>query len=389
MAKLIFHVDVNNAFLSWTSVKLLSESHDMEDPRLIPSVIGGDEELRHGVVLAKSTPAKKYGIVTGESLMEAKRKCPFIQVYSPDRAWYKKQSDAFYSILLRYSDIVERASIDECFIDMSAFYKEAIETADEIREIIKKELGFTVNVGISDKKVLAKIASDFSKPDKTHTLYSYEIEEKLWPLPVGTLLFAGPATVKKLNSIGINTVGDLALADPKYIESTLKSQGIMLQKYAKGQDNSEVKAKREENKGYSASITMKEDVRTEGDAAEILRSLCDELTERMRSDRKYAKSIAVTIRYSDFITVSHQCTMTKASDISKEIYPYIIKLFREKWNHNPIRLLGIALGNLSNDKFGQYSLFESEEGYEKSKKAEIMADTLKKRFGKNSIKRGI
>ena len=140
MAKLIFHVDVNNAFLSWTSVKLLSESHDMEDPRLIPSVIGGDEELRHGVVLAKSTPAKKYGIVTGESLMEAKRKCPFIQVYSPDRAWYKKQSDAFYSILLRYSDIVERASIDECFIDMSAFYKEAIETADEIREIIKKEL---------------------------------------------------------------------------------------------------------------------------------------------------------------------------------------------------------------------------------------------------------
>ena len=387
--KLIFHVDVNNAFLSWTAVKLLSEDPKAEDPRLIPSVVGGDESRRHGVVLAKSTPAKAYGIVTGESLMEARRKCPFIRIYPPDRAFYRRCSDSFYEILRRYTDIVERASIDECFADMSAYPSaDPLELALEIRKTVSTELGFTVNVGISDSKVLAKIASDFSKPDKTHTLYRSELREKLWPLPVSSLLFVGPSTVKKLNGLGVRTVGDLASCDRDFIKRSLGAQGAMLLRYALGEDDSEVRSQREPNKGYSASVTLERDITDIQEAEPVLLRLCEELSERLRKDELYARTVTVTIRYADFVTVNHQAGSKNATDLTRDIYRAARKLFSEKWNGRPVRLIGVGLSNLCREKYSQYSLFEDTDSYDKNKKAEETADLIKKRFGEAMLVRG-
>ena len=243
MNKVIFHIDVNSAFLSWEAVYRLAHRGETLDLRTIPSAVGGDMALRHGIILAKSLPAKKYGIQTGETLLEAQRKCPGLVLVPPHYNLYEQCSRAFMEILQEYSDIVEQYSIDEAFVDMSTschLFGSPVETATLIKDRIREELGFTVNIGVSCNKLLAKMASDFQKPDKVHTLYPEEIESKMWPLSVSDLFFVGRATTKKLFSVGIKTIGDLAAADPVWLRTILKKQGDIIWGFAHGVDCSPV-----------------------------------------------------------------------------------------------------------------------------------------------------
>ncbi len=263
MEKIIFHIDVNSAFLSWEAVYRLAHCGEQLDLREAVSAVGGDTSLRHGIILAKSIPAKKYGIRTGEAIWQAKEKCPGLILVPPNYGLYERCSAAFMDILREYSDVVEQYSIDEAFIDMSAschLFGTKEEAARQIRERIREELGFTVNIGISSNKLLAKMASDFRKPDRVHTLYPEEIQRKMWPLPVSELFFVGRATAKKLFSMGIRTIGELAVADPAWLKEILKKQGEVIWAFANGIDLSPVSAIPAANKGYGNSTTIPFDV---------------------------------------------------------------------------------------------------------------------------------
>ena len=217
--RIIFHVDVNNAFLSWTAVKLLKEGYDT-DIRTISSVIGGDEAKRSGIVLAKSPVAKKFGIVTAETLYSARKKCSFVKVFPPDYAWYYEQSRLFHDYLKQYTPNVEKYSVDEAFLDLSGMhyiYDDYEKLAYKIKNDIKEMFGFTVNVGIANNMLCAKMASDFEKPDKVHTLYDEEVKNKMWPLPIRDLFMVGRSTSSALEKLGIHTIGDLANTDISFL----------------------------------------------------------------------------------------------------------------------------------------------------------------------------
>ena len=215
--RVIFHIDVNSAFLSWEAVYRLYHLGGTVDLRKEVSAVGGDMAMRHGIILAKSIPAKKYHIKTGETILEARQKCPDLMLVPPNYRLYEQCSKAFMDILRKYSPSVEQYSIDEAFVDMTGTDKlwgSPMEAANRLKNEIRDTLGFTVNIGISENKLLAKMASDFEKPDRVHTLWKSEIRKKMWPLPVSDLFFVGRATAKKLFSLGIQTIGQLAQADP-------------------------------------------------------------------------------------------------------------------------------------------------------------------------------
>jgi len=382
-------VDVNSAFLSWEAVRRISMGE--EDIRLIPSAIGGDRTKRTGVILAKSIPAKKYGIVTGEPVASALRKCPSLFLAKPDHLLYERNSRAFTEICKRYAPVVEKFSIDECFLDMTGtelLYPDPIRTAYEIKDTIRDTLGFTVNIGIGSNKLLAKMASDFEKPDKVHTLFSDEIEEKMWHLPVGELFTIGSATAEKLKRSYILTIGDLARADIGLIRSLIGNKiGEHLHNYANGIDTSPVLSEPEEPKGYSISTTLEQDITTEEAAHGILLLLADSVSSRMRRDGQKAKCIGVTLRSGDFKDRSHQRRYEEATDITSEIFEASKMLFRELWDgRTPIRLIGLSLTALTREENTQISLFP-DESKEKARRVDKTIDDLRKRFGADTIMR--
>jgi DNA polymerase-4 len=390
MERLIFHVDVNSAYLSWEAVRRVSEGG--EDLRLVPAAIGGDPEKRTGVVLAKSIPAKKLGVKTGEPLSVALRKCPNLILARPDFRLYEKNSKAFMDICRSYAPVVEKASIDECFCDFSGtgyLYPDPIATAHELKDRIRDTLGFTVNVGISRNKLLAKMASDFEKPDKVHTLFPEEIQKKMWPLPVGDLFTVGGNTAAKLRRLRINTIGDLARTPLDTLQSQLGSKlGQQLHNFSNGIDDSPVLAEPEEAKGYSISTTMEEDV-TETDAAKrILLALADSVTARMRADGAHASCIAVTIRSNDFRNKSHQRQLDLPTDVTSEVYEIAAALFAELWDRQtPLRLLGLSLTNLVREEEAQMSLF-NDGSREKARKLDRAVDAIRGKYGSEVIGRG-
>ena len=279
MERQILHVDVNNAFLSWTAVEMLKQGSKI-DIREIPSVIGGDESRRAGIVLAKSQKAKMFGISTGETLYQARIKCPGLQVYPGNYKMYKQCSNQLYQLLLQYTDKIERFSIDECFLDMTngLMGDTLLNKAYEINKRVKKELGFTVNVGVAHNKLLAKMASDFTKPDKVHTLFEEEISSKMWPLPVSELLMLGRKTIPKLYNMRIKTIGELAKTDKQLLIKKFGKHGMMMWEYANGIDNSEVQYKYENPKGIGNSITLPEDINEMAKLEEILLALTEQVT---------------------------------------------------------------------------------------------------------------
>ena len=381
---------MNSAFLSWEATRRVSLGED--DIRLIPSAIGGDREKRTGVILAKSIPAKKYGIKTGEPVASALRKCPDLFLARPDFRLYEESSHAFISIVKEFAPVVEQVSIDECFADFSGthrIYPDPIALAHTIKDKIRNELGFTVNVGIGDCKLLAKMASDFEKPDKVHTLFRSEIPQKMWPLPVGDLFTVGAATADKLRHAKIMTIGDLANTEVARVQRLVgQKMGKHIHNYANGIDPSEVLAEPEEAKGYSISTTLEDDVKKADQAYPVLLALADSVTARIRSDGAKAYCVAVTIRDNSFKTRSHQRSLINPTDISKEVYQISKELFDELWDgFTPLRLLGIALTNITREETIQFSLFQ-DESREKARKIDKAKDALNAKFGSTTIVRG-
>lgn len=389
MQRLIFHVDVNSAFLSWEAAKRVKQG--LPDLREIPSCIGGDPKKRTGIVVAKSIPAKKYGIQTGEPMGMALQKCPDLVCVPSDFALYDRCSKAFKSICASYAPVMESFSIDEVFLDMTGtgqIYPDPVVTACEIKDRIYRELGFTVNVGISTNKLLAKMASDFEKPNKVHTLYPEEVPQKMWPLPVRDLLFLGKASEKKLVQNGIRTIGDLARANEKEIQMLLgEKAGHQLYLSANGIDDSPVKAQREEAKGISVETTFDEDIVSYEQIFPILLSQCDIVAARMRREGKKCNCVAVSFRTLEFKNKSHQRKLDNPTDVTNEIYQNVRQLFQESWSGQPLRLIGVALTGLTEDDFIQMSLFEDPKKREQQKKLDEAMDNIRKKFGNDKIGR--
>ena len=389
MQRLIFHVDVNSAFLSWEAAKRVKQG--LPDLREIPSCIGGDPKKRTGIVVAKSIPAKKYGIQTGEPMGMALQKCPDLVCVPSDFALYVRCSKAFKSICASYAPVMESFSIDEVFLDMTGtgqIYPDPVATACEIKDRIYRELGFTVNVGISTNKLLAKMASDFEKPNKVHTLYPEEVPRKMWPLPVRDLLFLGKASEKKLVQNGIRTIGDLARANEKEIQMLLgEKAGHQLYLSANGIDDSPVKAQREETKGISVETTFDEDIVSYEQIFPILLSQCDIVAARMRREGKKCNCVAVSFRTLEFKNKSHQRKLDNPTDVTNEIYQNVRQLFQESWSGQPLRLIGVALTGLTEDDFIQMSLFEDPKKREQQKKLDEAMDNIRKKFGNDKISR--
>lgn len=389
MSRLIFHIDVNSAFLSWESARRVKQG--LSDLRDIPACIGGDPKKRTGIVVAKSIPAKKYGITTGEPVAMALRKCPELVIVKSDFELYIKCSRAFKEICASYAPVMESFSIDEVFLDMtgtSLIYPDPIKTAHEIKDKIRDELGFTVNVGISTNKLLAKMASDFEKPDKVHTLFPEEIPTKMWPLSVRDLLFLGKAFEKKLTEAVIRTIGDMAHVSESEIQALLGNKaGHQLHQYALGIDESPVKAKPEEAKGFSVETTFNDDIVSVEQVLPILLEQCDVVTTRMRRKGKKCTSVSVTFRTLDFKNKSHQTTLSNATDMTDEIFRNAKKLFTESWKGEPLRLIGVALTNLTDESFEQLSLFEDNEKKERHRKLDATMDEIRQKFGNDKITR--
>ncbi|NLY68017.1 MAG: DNA polymerase IV [Tissierellia bacterium] len=380
--RIIFHIDVNSAYLSWEAVYRLQHGEKI-DLRKIPSVVGGDERKRHGIVLAKSIPAKEYGIVTGESLYSARQKCPNLTIVPPNYERYLKASNSMLSLLNEYSPLIQRFSIDEVFMDCSHLEDNFLKIAYEIKERIKKELGFTVNIGISTNKLLAKMASDFKKPDKVHTLFPEEIEEKMWPLPVGKLFMIGVKTQKKLNNRGIYTIGQLAKLDREYIYAWLKKPGLLIWKYANGIENSEVKNTSYAVKSIGNSTTTSYDVDNKKEAYMFLLAISEMVGMRARDLNLSGRVVSVSLKDNDFFSYSHQKKLNTATNSTKTIYETSKKLFNEMWNKKPIRRFNITLSELSSNEFCQLSLLEDYD--EKEEKLNRAIDKIRYKYGYNSI----
>lgn len=389
---IIFHIDVNSAFLSWTALARLREG-DSVDLREIPSIIGGDMAKRHGVVLAKSIPAKAYGIVTGEPVVNAFRKCPNLVSAAPDHTMYQQMSHSLMTYLSGICPDIEQVSIDECFMNytpVAAQYTSPEAAAHMIKDEVHKRFGFTVNVGISDRKVLAKMASDFKKPNLVHTLYSYEIEEKMWPLPVSSLFMCGHSSAETLRKLGILTIGELARADLKVIEAHLKSHGITLWKYANGQDASDVVPEPSKAKGIGNSTTVSADITERAEACKVLLQLAESVGKRLRTSNQLAGLVCTEIKYNNFKSVSHQMLLDTPTASTDTIYRKACALFDELWDGTPIRLLGVRTTKLvAADEPMQLNLFDyTAPVSEKQQRLDAALDNIRNRYGKDSIKRG-
>ncbi len=393
MDNIIFHIDVNSAYLSWSALDRLQKG-DSTDLRLIPAIIGGDMAKRHGVVLAKSIPAKAYGIVTGEPIVNAMRKCPDLYLESPNHELYHKRSKELMLLLSDICPDIEQVSVDECYMDytsVQSLFPSPLAAANQIRQKVYDTLGFTVNIGISDRKVLAKMASDFKKPNLVHTLFSYEIQEKMWPLPVSSLFMCGHSSVNVLHNLGIETIGELAQTDAAILSSHLKSHGILLWEYANGIDDSVVETVQAQAKGIGNSTTLKQDATTRKEACHVLLTLAESVAGRLRKAGQKAEMISVEIKYNTFKKVSHQTTLSVPTSGSETIYKTACTLLDELWDGTPIRLLGIRSSKLADDTEPvQMSLFDmtSSVSGEKEVKLEKALDSIRKKYGADAIVRG-
>lgn len=389
MAKIYFHVDVNSAFLSWSALKHLQDG-DVQDLRTIPAVVGGDEAKRHGVVLAKSGPAKKYGIQTGESLFAARAKCPGLTIVPPDFDFYVQNSKALIKILGDYTPDVEQYSIDEAFLDMTgteALFGPPLTIAHTIRRRVKRELGFTVNVGVAPNRLLAKMASDFEKPDRVHTLYKYEIETKMWPLPVGDLFGVGPSAAKKLNSFGICTIGDFARLDRETATRMFGSRGETLWNYANGRETDPVTKQGSRDNSYGNSVTMPQDLPRPEDADATMLALCDSVGRRLRADGKTARVVTVQLVDNAFRRTSHQTTLLNPTNSTDRLYHVAAELMRQMWPARPVRLVGVSAEKTGEDNFEQMDFFTDAARTDKQEKLDRAADALRRKFGGAAVTR--
>lgn len=386
--RIIFHIDVNNAFLSWTAVQLLEEGYNI-DIRTIPAIIAGDESKRHGIVLAKSPIAKKYGIVTAETIYQAKMKCPNLKIFSPNHEIYQRKSKQLMNYLKTFTPIMEQFSIDECFLDMTGtkyLYTNHLELAYKIKDEIKEKFGFTVNVGIGNNKLCAKMASDFEKPDKVHTLLKSEIKEKLWPLPVNDLFMCGKKTSIELNKMNIYTIKDLAEYDFQKLEKKFKSQAKYLKQAAWGIDESKVEERKDKRQSISTTRTLPHDEENREKLKEVLFVQTEDVCRQLREQNLYASTIAIIYKDKYFKSTTVQEQLENATDNTKEILKKINSLFEKSYNNMPVRLIGVRLANLTKFKNTQVSIFDTEiDNDSKEESIQKTVDKINKKFGSSLI----
>ncbi|MGI5901913.1 MAG: DNA polymerase IV [Desulfitobacteriia bacterium] len=384
--RVIFHIDANSAYLSWEAVRRLQRGEAL-DLRTVPAVIGGDPKTRQGIVLAKSIPTKKYGIKTGETIFSAKAKCPDLLIISPDYYLYKQCSTALGEAIKDYSPLVEQYSVDEYFLDYTGLEKAfgpPLDAAYHLKEQIKDQLGFTVNIGISSNKLLAKMGSELKKPDQVHTLFPEEVSSKMWPLPVEKLFGVGKASSAKLRSRGIQTIGDLAKTDPYHLTLFLKSYGRLLWNFANGYDESPVRQKRRVLiKGIGNSTTLPFNIEDYKKAHLVLLSLAESVAARLRRAEYLAQLVSVSIRTRDFYSYSHQKKIFNPTDSTNDIYQIAVELFDEVWKGEPLRHLGLRVSELCTNSLIQPSLFDRD--FEKRRAVDKTVDKIREQFGLQAV----
>lgn len=384
---IIFHIDVNSAFLSWSALKQLKEGSPV-DLRTIPSAVGGNEETRHGIVLAKSAPAKAFHIKTGEPLVNARKKCPELTIVPPDYDTYVSMSNHFISLLKQYAPVVDQYSIDEAFCDMSGtenLYGSLIDFATTLKDTIHTQLGFTVNIGVSTNRLLAKMASDYPVPDSVYTLFPEELADKFWPLPIENLFFVGKQTAAALRKYGINTIGDLAHQDKALIQKLFKKHGEVIWNFANGIDSGEI-THEAATKGYSNMQTLPFDVTDYETAKHILLMLCETVASRIRQDNAYIGVVGVSIVDHNFDKISRQTTLSSNTNVTERIFETAWQLFRDCWKSQPIRQLGVHTGKATTQAFEQYNIFDLDK-YEKLSKLNSAIDSIRNRYGDHSVQR--
>ena len=414
---IIFHIDVNSAFLSWSAVKKLKDEPGSVDLRTIPSAVGGDVKSRHGIITAKSIPAKKYGIVTGEPVVKALQKCPKLVLVRGDFKTYREYSHAFINIISKYSPVIEQVSIDEAYLDLSGMrslytsseseqFPYPTNIANLIKNEVRDNLGFTVNVGISCNKLLAKMASDFSKPDKIHTLFPEEISEKMWPLPIGDLYGCGKQTAQRLISMGIRTIGDAAQTDPLVLASILgDNAGSYIYESANGQGSINVSGNYEDAKSYSNETTLSSDLTADSYDKEILpvlKALSVSVSGRLKKDHVYGRTVTVSVKTGSFKRHSAQVQLDDSTDDENKICQNA-KALADKLllgddglfiKGEVVRLVGVGVSKLDDGSYRQLNLFDDiinpapSAGSERQKKLDKMTEELDNRFGKNTIFKG-
>ncbi len=376
------HIDVNNAFLSWTAVYLLHKGYKT-DIRNIEAIIGGDESRRHGIVLAKSMVAKSRGVKTAETIRDAKRKCYNLKIFPPYYKLYKYMSHKLFDIISEYTPDIEVLSIDECFIDYSKIknmYGDEIKFAYKLKKEIKDKLGFTVNIGVANNKLCAKMASDFLKPDRVHTLFDNEVKEKMYPLPIGKLFGVGKKTKEKLINLNIKTIGDLANTDPQDLYPFFKNMSDRLVSSAQGKSDSIIRVKKEERQGISNSTTLSYNLNSLDEIYKVLFKLVDNVCFTLRKSNRYTSVIGVTLKDKFFKSRSHQRKLLNATDDFNIIYEVAKKLVKELYHDDSIRLVGVSLNKLSSNINHQISLFD-DDFKESNHKLDKIVDQINDSYG--------
>lgn len=384
--RIILHIDTNNAFLSWTATEMLKNGSKV-DIRNKYAIIGGNEKERRGIVLAKSNLCKQKGVVTAETIYNARKKCPYLEVYPPNYNIYIKYSNMMYNYLLQYTDIIERYSIDECFLDYTdskILFGDPIKIAYKIKNDIKNQFGFTVNVGIGNNKLCAKMASDFSKPDKVHTLFNYEVKEKMWPLPIEDLFMVGKSSAKKLKELNINTIKDLAQADEKLLYKYFKNRTTQMINSANGIDNSKVEYEYEDPKSISNSTSLAYNYKIKEDIQKVIKELSTQTGDKLRKNKLYASNVNIWIKYKDFTKISKQEKLPNPINSDIDIYNIAIKLFNKIWNEESIRAICVGVSDLSKSNNIQLNLFNTPKIIKEHKKEnenlQKTIDTLNKKY---------
>lgn len=385
-----FHIDVNNAYLSWEALYRMRELGETEDIRKLDAIIGGDISKRHGVVLAKSQSAKRYGVRTGEPVVSALKKCPGLRSFKPHMWYYKQRSRELMELFQKYAPIVDQYSIDEAFLDMTGtyiLYGDPVAFAHRLKDEIRETLDFTVNIGISSNRLLAKMASDFSKPDKVHTLFPEEIQEKMWPLPVEDLFYVGKSTADRLHTLGIHTIGDIAKSDLAVLRSHFKSHGEVIYNFANGIDLTLEDRTEAVQKGYGNSTTIPYDIKDAEDAYHTIMGLCESVCSRMRKDKVQAAVLSVEIKDSNFVVKRHQRTLLSPTDVTDECYKTACELFDELWDGSPIRLIGVAANKVIENGMRQLNLFDMD-SHDKLKNLDKALDSIREKYGTKAVTRG-
>lgn len=387
--RIIFHIDVNNAFLSWTAIHLIKQNYPY-DIRKKYAIIAGEKKERKGIVLAKSTPCKEKGVKTAQTIWEAKQKCPNLEIYPPNYKIYKYYSDQMYNYLSKYTNIIERYSIDECFLDYTKSQKlfgDPLKIANKIKEDLKKDYGFTVNIGIANNKLCAKMASDFQKPDRIHTLFDEEIKTKMWPLPIEDLFMIGKSTSKKLIELNILTIKDLANTNIEFLTKRFKKHGKLIWEYANGIDNTEVEYEYNDPKSISNSTSLPYDYKNKIDLLKILKQLSIETSTKLREKKLYTNTISIWIKYSNFQKISKQITLENNTNNTEIIYNTAKELFIKTWNKEPVRALCVSVSKIDNIHNTQLSIFETNnpKNYIQNDNLQKTIDKLNNKYQKNII----